>query len=64
MAGLILVSQGDPLGQVIDDLVLVGEITTAEEWEEKIEVLGDRRDCRGLRVPKFVDASFPNQERK
>jgi predicted nuclease of predicted toxin-antitoxin system len=36
MAGVILVSQSDPLGEVIDDLVLVGEITTAEEWEGKI----------------------------
>lgn len=39
MTGLILVSQGDPLGQVINDLVLVAEITTAEEWEGTIVFL-------------------------
>lgn len=31
MAGLILVRQDYSLGQAIDDLVLIGEITTAEE---------------------------------
>ena len=36
MAGLILVRQGYPLGQAIDDLVLIAELTTAEEWRGKI----------------------------
>ena len=36
MAGLILVRQDYPLGQAIDDLVLIGETTTAEEWQGKI----------------------------
>ena len=39
MAGLILVRQGDPLGEAIDDLVLMGETTSAEEWEGKIVFL-------------------------
>jgi Domain of unknown function (DUF5615) len=39
MAGLILVPQTAPLGQVIDDLVLVAEATTAEEWEGTIVFL-------------------------
>ena len=38
-AGLILVRQGDPLGETIDDLVLIGESTSAEEWEGKIVFL-------------------------
>ena len=36
MAGLILVPQTAPLGQVIDDLVLIAEATTAEEWKGTI----------------------------
>ena len=36
MAGLILVPQTAALGQVIDDLVLVAEASTAEEWEGTI----------------------------
>jgi len=39
MAGLILVRQDYPLGQAIDDLVLIGETTTAEEWQGKIVFL-------------------------
>ena len=39
MAGLILVPQTAPLGQVIDDLVLIAEATTAEEWEGTIVFL-------------------------
>lgn len=39
MAGLVLVRQGDPLGETIDDLVLIGETTAAEEWEGKIVFL-------------------------
>jgi hypothetical protein len=33
MTGLILVPQAAALGQVIDDLVLIAEASTAEEWE-------------------------------
>jgi len=36
MAGLILVRQDYPLGRAIEDLVLIGETTTAEEWQGKI----------------------------
>ena len=36
MAGLILARQGAPIGQVIDDLVLVATTTTAERWDGKI----------------------------
>lgn len=32
MSGLILVRQDYPIGQVIDELVLIGEASTAEEW--------------------------------
>jgi hypothetical protein len=39
MAGLILVPQTAALGQVIDDLVLVAEASTAEEWEGTIVFL-------------------------
>ena len=39
MSGLILVPQTAPLGQVIDDLVLVAEASTAEEWEGTIVFL-------------------------
>ncbi len=39
MTGLILVPQTAALGQVIDDLVLIAEATTAEEWEETIVFL-------------------------
>ena len=39
MTGLILVPQTAPLGQVIDDLVLVTEATTAEEWNGTIVFL-------------------------
>jgi hypothetical protein len=39
MTGLILVPQTAPLGQVIDDLVLVAEATTAEEWNGTIVFL-------------------------
>jgi predicted nuclease of predicted toxin-antitoxin system len=36
MAGLILVRQDYPVGQAIDDLLLIGETTTEEEWQGKI----------------------------
>ena len=39
MSGLILVRQAAALGQVIDDLVLIAEATTAEEWEGTIVFL-------------------------
>ena len=39
MSGLILVPQTAPLGQVIDDLMLVAEASTAEEWEGTIVFL-------------------------
>jgi hypothetical protein len=39
MTGLILVRQAAALGQVIDDLVLIAEATTAEEWEGTIVFL-------------------------
>jgi hypothetical protein len=39
MAGLILVPQTAALGQVIGDLVLVAEATTAEEWNGTIVFL-------------------------
>jgi hypothetical protein len=39
MTGLILVRQAAALGQVIDDLVLVAEATTAEEWKRIIVFL-------------------------
>lgn len=32
MAGLILVQQDYPIGQAIDELVLIGEASTAEDW--------------------------------
>ncbi len=33
MSGLLLVAQDYPLGQVIEDLVLMGEASMAEEWQ-------------------------------
>ena len=39
MTGLILVPQAAALGQVIDDLVLIAEATTAEEWKGTIVFL-------------------------
>jgi hypothetical protein len=39
MTGLILVRQATALGQVIDDLVLIAEATTPEEWKGKIVFL-------------------------
>ena len=36
MAGLVLVRQRVPLREAIDNLVLIGETTTAEEWKGKI----------------------------
>jgi Domain of unknown function (DUF5615) len=39
MTGLILLRQTTALGQVIDDLVLIAEATTAEEWRGTIVFL-------------------------
>lgn len=39
MPGLILVRQAAPLGRAIDDLVLVAETTTGENWLGKIVFL-------------------------
>ena len=39
MTGLILVRQTAALGEVIDDLVLIAEATTAEEWNGTIVFL-------------------------
>jgi hypothetical protein len=39
MTGLILVRQTAPLGQVINDLVLIAGVTTAEEWNGTIVFL-------------------------
>ena len=36
MSGLILVSQDYPVGQAIDDLVLIDEVSTVEEWQGKM----------------------------
>lgn len=36
MSGLILISQDYPVGQAIDDLVLIAEVSTVEEWQGKI----------------------------
>lgn len=36
VSGLILVSQDYPVGQAIDDLVLIAEVSTVEEWQGKI----------------------------
>ncbi len=32
MAGLLLIRQGDPMGDILDSLVLVWSATQAEEW--------------------------------
>jgi hypothetical protein len=39
MTGLILVPQTAPLGQVIDNLVLIAEATTAQQWKGTIVFL-------------------------
>ena len=39
MAGLILIAQAYPIGQAIDDLVLIAEVSTAEEWQSKLVFL-------------------------
>ena len=37
--GLILIAQAYPIGQAIDDLVLIAEVSTAEEWQSKLVFL-------------------------
>ena len=32
MAGLLLIPQAYPVGQAIEDLLLIAEVSTAEEW--------------------------------
>jgi hypothetical protein len=39
MGGLMLVRQDYPIGQAIDDLVLIAETTSAEDWRGKIAFL-------------------------
>ena len=39
MAGLILLRQDCPIGLAIEELVLVSEATTAEEWRDAIAFL-------------------------
>jgi hypothetical protein len=39
MAGLILVPQSYPVGHAIEDLLLIAEVSTAEEWQGKMVFL-------------------------
>jgi len=39
MGGLVLVPQEYPIGRAIDDLALIAEATTADEWDGKIVFL-------------------------
>ena len=39
MAGLVLVPHEYPIGRAIDDLALIAEATTADEWDGKIVFL-------------------------
>ncbi len=39
MAGLILIPQAYPVGQAIEDLLLIAEVTTIEEWHGKMVFL-------------------------
>jgi hypothetical protein len=39
MAGLILIPQAYPVGHAIEDLLLIAEVTTAEEWQGKMVFL-------------------------
>ena len=36
MTGLLVVHQSDPVGRIIDDLVLIWSATTAEEWRDQV----------------------------
>ena len=39
MAGLILIPQTYPVGQAMEDLLLIAEVSTAEEWQAKMVFL-------------------------
>jgi hypothetical protein len=39
MAGLIVIPQTYPVGQAIEDLLLIAEVSTGEEWHGKIVFL-------------------------
>lgn len=39
MAGLILIPQAYPVGHAIEDLLLIAEVSTAEEWQGKMVFL-------------------------
>lgn len=36
MAGLLLIPQTYPVGQAIEDLLLIAEVSTAEEWQGRV----------------------------
>ncbi len=36
MAGLLLIPQAYPVGQAIEDLLLIAEVSTAEEWRGRV----------------------------
>ena len=38
-AGLLLVKQSDPVGRVIDDLILIWSTSEAEEWQNAVGFL-------------------------
>lgn len=39
MTGLIVIPQAYPIGQAIEDLLLIAEVSTGEEWHSKIVFL-------------------------
>jgi hypothetical protein len=39
VAGLLMVKQSDPVGIVIDDLILIWSASEAEEWQNVVEFL-------------------------
>ena len=39
MAGLLLIPQAYPVGHAIEDLLLIAEVSTAEEWQGKMVFL-------------------------
>jgi hypothetical protein len=39
MSGLILIPQAYPVGHAIEDLLLIAEVSTAEEWQGKMVFL-------------------------
>ena len=39
VAGLLLVKQSDPVGMVIDDLILIWSTSEAEEWQNTVSFL-------------------------